>query len=118
MNILLDIPNYSKEGETSQAGKSIMDHPILYPFIQRLEGYKTALKGIHWHGYNFTVHKQIDEILDDVSEFQDTIAEVGSGLYGIMPLGFVGIPYTATDPMGCIDYIIADVMGVHFLFEA
>jgi len=50
-NSLLDIPMINK---TSPAvtGKTIADHPILYPFIQRLEGYKTALKGIHWHGFN------------------------------------------------------------------
>jgi hypothetical protein len=96
---------------------SVSDHAVIYPFIQRLEGYKTNLKGHHWHGYNNSTHVRIDEFFDEVGEAQDAIAETASGVYGIMRLGFTGIPSNNWEILPLCRNIINDFIFVNKQLE-
>lgn len=53
---------------------------ILY--INKLEGYKTSIKNLHWDSNNMSEHKLLDEIASSVSDIQDKVAEVAQGIYG------------------------------------
>jgi hypothetical protein len=103
LNVFLEpLPDFK-----TQSG-GLDKHPIIYPFLQRIEGYKANLKGHHWHGYNNSTHVRIDEFWSVLGDSQDEIAETGSGVYGIMALGFVGTPSNNWDLMSLVDVIIND----------
>lgn len=102
---------------TDNGNKSLSNHPVIYPFLQRLEGYKTNLKGHHWHGYNNSTHVRIDEFFDIVGDAQDAIAECGMGVYGIMTLGFTGIPSNNWEILSLCQNIINDFIFVNKQLE-
>ena len=59
-----------------------MDKKILN-FVGKLEGYKTAIKELHWRASNgLSQHKQCDEIADEIADFQDTVSEIEQGIHG------------------------------------
>lgn len=115
---LSPLPFSPPAGLSAQGEKTVNTHPVIYPFLQRMEGYKTNLKGHHWHGYNHSTHVQIDEFLDDVSEAQDAIAEVSMNVYGIMTLGFESIPSNNWDIMSLTANIINDFIFVNGQLES
>lgn len=51
-------------------------------YINKLQGYKTAIKNLHWSSKHMSEHKLLDEIADSVANNQDEIAEMCQGLYG------------------------------------
>ena len=51
-------------------------------FVKKLEGYKTAIKALHWDSDSLTQHELCDKIADTISEFQDTISEVEQSITG------------------------------------
>ena len=66
-------------------------------FLCKLEGYKTAIKQLHWNADNMSQHKLCDEIADEISSFQDTVSEVEQSLSGPLPLNKLkGTPYRIT----------------------
>lgn len=54
-------------------------------YICQLEGYKTAIKSLHWNAVNMSQHKLCDDIADDIAKFQDTVAEIEQGMNGKLP---------------------------------
>lgn len=55
-------------------------------YINKLQGYKTAIKNLHWSAKHMSEHKLLDEIADSVANNQDEIAEMCQGLYGKIKL--------------------------------
>ena len=51
-------------------------------YINKLQGYKTAIKNLHWSSKTMSEHKLLDEIADSVAKNQDEIAEMCQGIYG------------------------------------
>lgn len=51
-------------------------------YINKLQGYKTAIKNLHWSSKHMSEHKLLDDIATTVSDNQDEIAEMCQGLYG------------------------------------
>lgn len=51
-------------------------------FVNVLEGYKTAIKNLHWSSSNMSEHKLFDDIASSVSNVQDEISEIEQGLHG------------------------------------
>lgn len=51
-------------------------------FVKKLEGYKTAIKALHWDSDSLSQHELCDKIADTISEFQDTISEVEQSITG------------------------------------
>lgn len=51
-------------------------------FVKKLEGYKTAIKALHWDSDSLSQHELCDKIADCISEFQDTVSEVEQSITG------------------------------------
>lgn len=69
-------------------------------FLNILEGYKTRIKNMHWAAFAMTIHERLDEFLDIVSDFQDSIAEDSMGIFGQMgPNVINGVLCDSTDPI-------------------
>ena len=49
-------------------------------FINKLEGWKTAIKSLHWSADNMSQHKLCDDIASDIAAFQDKVSEVQQGI--------------------------------------
>jgi hypothetical protein len=47
--------------------------------INALEGFKTLFKALHWSAKTISMHKVIDHLLDDLIDYEDTIAEAAQG---------------------------------------
>lgn len=58
-----------------------MDRVIIH-FLNVIEGYKTRCKNLHWAADNINTHEYLDKFLDEISEFQDAIAEGYLGIKG------------------------------------
>lgn len=51
-------------------------------FLNFIEGVKTRLKNVHWTEENNSKHGYLDDLSEDVSEFEDQIAEAGQAGFG------------------------------------
>jgi len=58
-----------------------MDKTVL-AFVNKLEGYKTAIKQLHWDAKNMSQHELCDDIAESIAEFQDTVSEVEQSITG------------------------------------
>lgn len=84
--------------ESGSMGNSNMTFFI--NFLNKLEGYKTRLKNLHWAAPAMNIHVKLDEMLDIVSDYQDEIAEEAMGIYNQMaPNVLNAIPCECTDPV-------------------
>lgn len=70
-------------------------------YINILEGYKTKIKNLHWAASAMNIHIRLDEMLDIVSDFQDSIAEEAMGIYGQM-----GSNVISGTPCECVDALM------------
>lgn len=52
-------------------------------YINRLEGFKTAIKNLHWNAKKMSEHEFMDNLEDILSNHQDDVAEIAQGVYGI-----------------------------------
>ena len=83
-----------------------MDKQIL-EFINKLEGFKTAIKSLHWDAANMSQHKLMDDIADAVSDFQDQVSEVEQAISGNLALGLLEpIPDKVKAPQECVEAIL------------
>lgn len=72
-------------------------------FINSLEGWKTKCKNLHWAAPKKNIHVYLDEFLDVLSDYQDSLAEGYMGILGKMqPNAVKGI---ASDTLNAIDFI-------------
>ena len=69
----------SKE-ETTQ----ISTEQFFINFINKLEGFKTKCKNLHWAAPKKNIHVYLDEFLSVISDYQDSIAEDYQGILGHM----------------------------------
>ena len=56
--------------------KNILD------YIDKCEGWKTAIKQLHWNADNMSQHQLCDDIADRISDFQDQVSEVEQSIDG------------------------------------
>ena len=82
-------------------------------YINVLEGAKTKIKNLHWGAKNLPnadkrgAHLYLDDFLDIVSEFQDTVAESSSGILGEMSLNAIsGVSLSCTTPGELINILL------------
>lgn len=77
---------------------------LVFKFLNQLEGFKTAVKNLHWSSDNMSQHKLFDDIADSLNEFQDKIGEVEQSISGKFPVNSLkGIPYTIEGPQKFLD---------------
>ena len=62
-------------------------------FLNQLEGWKTKCKNLHWAAPKKNIHVYLDEFLDILSDYQDSLAEGYMGILGKMqPNAIKGVP--------------------------
>lgn len=72
-----------ENGNTEEIEKSKKtDKSIFNTYLNFLEGTKTRLKNIHWGEEDNSKHVYLDELSEEVSEFEDKIAEAGQSGFG------------------------------------
>ena len=72
-------------------------------FLNQLEGWKTKLKNLHWAAPKKNIHVYLDDFLEVVSDYQDSVAEDYQGILGHMqPNAIKGTP---CDALNAIDFI-------------
>ena len=72
-------------------------------FLNRLEGWKTNCKNLHWAAPKKNIHVYLDEFLEILSEYQDSLAEEYQGLLGHMqPNVIKGV---VSEALNAIDFI-------------
>lgn len=76
---------------------------LFISFINLLEGWKTKCKNLHWAAPKKNIHVYLDEFLDIMSDYQDSLAEEYQGLLGHMqPNAVKGTP---SDVLNAMDFI-------------
>lgn len=55
---------------------------VFKTFINKLEGWKTRCKNLHWSAPKKNIHVYLDEFLSILSDYQDSLAEEVMGIYG------------------------------------
>src|SRR5699024_39445 len=82
-------------------------------FLNRLEGWKTKCKNLHWAAPKKNIHVYLDEFLEILSEYQDSLAEEYQGLLGHMqPNVIKGV---VSEALNAIDFI-NEVKGYTYKF--
>ena len=56
-------------------------------YVNKLEGYKTAIKSLHWDSDSLSQHELCDKIADTIAEFQDKVSEVEQSITGKLDKG-------------------------------
>ena len=76
-------------------------------FICKLEGYKTAIKQLHWGANSLPQHQLCDDIATTVSDYQDKVAEVEQSISGRLPLNNLkGTAYTVKNLKSFVEDVI------------
>ena len=69
---------------SSITGYSNSSVELFITYLSRIEGWKTKTKNLHWASYKMNIHKELDNFLEDLEGFQDSIAEGYMGILGRM----------------------------------
>lgn len=76
---------------------------LFISFLNKLEGWKTKCKNLHWAAPKKNIHVYLDEFLEVLSKYQDGLAEGYMGILGKMqPNAIKGIP---SDTLNANDFI-------------
>ena len=84
-------------------------------FICKLEGWKTNCKNLHWAAPKKNVHVYLDEFLEVISDYQDTVAE---GIMGVLsvhlgPSDVKGDPGNAQNAQQFVDEVKAGTLSFY-----
>ena len=78
-------------------------------FIEKCEGWKTAIKTLHWDADNMSQHELCDSIAERLAEFQDQVSEVEQSITGkLKPSDFKPTKYTVKS----LKSFVEDVLDV------
>ena len=84
-------------------------------FINLLEGWKTKCKNLHWAAPKKNIHVYLDEFLEILSDYQDSLAEEYQGILGHMqPNTVKGTP---SDVLNAMDFINEVKIGTAKFYE-
>ena len=83
-------------------------------YLNELQGYRAAIKNLHWSSSNMSEHKVWDDIDSSVGEAQDEIAEVAQGMFGqIKKNELKPISYTLKNSKEALNAIIDSTKAFH-----
>lgn len=89
-------------------------------FINVLEGVKTRIKNLHWAAKKLPVnehkgaHEYLDDFLEIVSDFQDTVAESSQGILGHMSQENIqGTPIEVISPADLLRTLIEKTVSFY-----
>lgn len=80
-------------------------------FISKIEGWKTRCKNLHWAAPRKNIHVYLDEFLEILSDYQDSLAEEIMGISGkIPPTAVSGVAPISSDPWNFIKEVQTDTL--------
>lgn len=101
-----------KTEECMNITQSISNNTFFMSILSKIEGYKTSLKEAHW-ATSGILHIRIDELLSEVGEFQDELAEALMGIEGIMRVGTLkGTSCEVTTALEVIELLKKDLTSI------
>ena len=68
--------------EEERENTSLTGSQFFINFLNQLEGWKTKCKNLHWAAPKKNIHTDLDEFLDVLSKYQDSLAEDIMGITG------------------------------------
>lgn len=75
-----------------EVDKNVSSSNVFIQFLNRLEGWKTKCKNLHWSAPKQNIHIYLDEFLEVLSSYQDSLAEGYMGIQGkLQPNAIKGI---------------------------
>ena len=89
--------------ENKDKSSELIGAQFFINFINKLEGFKTKCKNLHWDAPKKNIHVYLDEFLGILSDYQDSVAEDYQGILGHMqPNVIEGIK---SQSLNAIDFI-------------
>lgn len=89
-----------------QKAKDAM-YNVFVNYANFLEGAKTRSKNVHWGELDNSKHVYLDDLIEELSDYEDKIMEAGQSEFGRFEDGSVnGEEIEVNDPIGLIDLII------------
>lgn len=89
-------------------------------YLSVLEGLKTKIKNLHWAANKLSVrdkrgaHIYLDDFLEIVSNFQDTVAECSQGILGDMNKDSIkGVPIPVNSPSDILSFILTKTFSFY-----
>ena len=80
-------------------------------FINKLEGWKTKCKNLHWAAPKKNIHEYLDDFLGLLSDYQDGLAEGYMGILGKMqPNAIKGIARDTLNAMDLLNEVIENTV--------
>ena len=76
-------------------------------YLCDIEGWKTAIKQLHWDANSLSQHQLCDDIATIISDYQDKVAEVEQSISGKLPVNNLkGTPYKITNLKKFVEDVI------------
>ena len=76
-------------------------------YICDIEGWKTAIKQLHWDANSLSQHQLCDDIASIISDYQDKVSEVEQSISGKLPVNNLkGTPYKITNLKKFVEDVI------------
>ena len=98
MDIFRDFSLDSIDTSSSSITVSETGSEFFIAFLNKLEGWKTKCKNLHWAAPKKNIHVYLDEFLEILSSYQDGLAEGYQGILGKMqPNAIKGTPSDTLD---------------------
>lgn len=90
-----------------KAKKEDRMYTVFADFANFLEGVKTRSKNVHWKEEDNAKHKYLDDLLEELSDYEDKIMEAGQSGFGRFKDGEInGEEIEVNDPIELVDLII------------
>ena len=83
-------------------------------FICKLEGFKTAIKQLHWDANSLSQHQLCDDIATTISDYQDKVSEVEQSISGKLPVNNLkGTAYNITTLKKFVEDVIKETKSFY-----
>lgn len=90
-----------------KAKKEDSMYTVFADFANFLEGVKTRSKNVHWKEEDNSKHKYLDDLIEELSDYEDKIMEAGQSGFGRFKDGEInGEEIEVNDPIELVDLII------------
>lgn len=101
------------DGSQIEKAKDLM-YGVFVDYANFLEGVKTRTKNIHWGELDNSKHVYLDDLIDELSDYEDKIMEAGQSGFGRFGDGEVnGEEIEENGPIELIDLIIERTKDFH-----
>lgn len=89
-------------------------YTVFSDFANFLEGVKTRSKNVHWKEEDNSKHKYLDDLIEELSDYEDKIMEAGQSGFGRFKDGEInGEEIEVNDPIELVDLIIDRTRGFY-----